>query len=246
MADISEEGLGFGVPIAQYRRDFFFPGTSEVSCEGLVPEGESWKSFDLNLIERHQGPVNDKIRMFSWVYQRVFNRYYKSFLGQRMARIFKPRDSKTLVGSRIREPTFLRVPSKGKVITRYQIVSHRIDLRMRVSDLSSEGLQQVYIANELGGTIFDRFYDDAGTRLIGETIGGWRRIHAERAAFVAPSLDLAFVVEIPNNVDCYVGREVIAPDIHWSGVIFQPNGITEDVAYAVRMTTARGRKVVSL
>lgn len=246
IADISEEGLGFGVPIAQYWRDFVFPGTSEVSCEGLVPEGESWKTFDLNMIERHQGSVKNRVQMFSWVYQRAYNRYYKSYLGQKLARLTKPRNPKAAAGSRIKEPTFLRVASRGKVTTRYQISSCRIDLQTRVSGLSEEGLQHVYIANELGGTVFDHFYDDSGTRLHGETIGGWKHVHAERAAFVAPSLDLAFVVEIPDGVECYVGREIIAPDIHWSGVVLQLDDITEEVAYTVRMTTARGAKVVSL
>ncbi len=246
VADVCEEGLGFGVPIAQYRRDFLFPGTSEVSCEGLVPEGEAWKVFHLNLIERHQGSTDNEIHMFSWVYQRAYNRYYKSCLGQKLTTLRKPLESQAQASSKKRAPTFLRVAGRGKVVTRYRRVSGQIDVLADVSDLSDRGLQHVYVSNELGGTAFNVFYDSSGTRLVGNEIGGWRRIRADKAAFAAPTLDLAFVVEIPEDVDCYIGREIIAPDIHWSGVIFQLDHASQQLAYRLHMTTARGAKVMSL
>lgn len=244
-ADICEEGLGFGVPIAQYRRDFFFPGSSEVSHEGVVPEGSSWKEFDLNLIERRQGQADNEVRMFSWVYPRTFNRFYKSALGQKLMTVLKPNSTLAETESPNKEHTFLQVASKGKVITKYSRVSGRIDLLTDVSNLSTTGLQHVYISNEVGGTAFDHFYDSSGTKLVGDRIGGWTRIRAERAAFVAPALDLAVIVEIPDEVECYAGREIIAPDIHWSGVIFQVDSVEEEFAYSLRVTTARGGKVMS-
>ena len=52
-ADLCEEGVGFGVPLLQYKRDFFFPGKASTSDEGLLIEKNAWKRFQIDLVERH-------------------------------------------------------------------------------------------------------------------------------------------------------------------------------------------------
>lgn len=53
--DLCEEGLGFGVPILQYVRDFYFPGSAITLLAGPVDAtSHVAKKFNYDLIERKQ------------------------------------------------------------------------------------------------------------------------------------------------------------------------------------------------
>jgi hypothetical protein len=236
-ADLCEEGLGFGVPILQYKRDFFFPGTADVAIDGHVTEKKSWKRFVFDLIERPKQRNKDGIAPFSWIYQRIYNRMYKSSQGRLLIEL----GSRTgLNRRRALSPTvpdFLPVESSGEVIVTYSLgrgfgaVFVELDLRK----IKRDGLQHVYVSNELGGNHFTQYADSSGLRLNASDIGGWDRIRANWAVFFAPGLGLGFRVEIPRGVKAFRGREVIGSDISWSGVIFELPPDLDTFRYSVSM-----------
>jgi hypothetical protein len=240
--DLCEGGVGFGVPILQYKRDFYFPGTAAVSEEGRIKGDTAWKHFIMNLIDRRQRPGSESIASFSWVFQRIYNRAYKSTQGRRILQLITSRLGLTPPDS---DPSvFFRVKSKGSIITTYTLDAGAgiINVTIDFTGIDTSGLQQIYISNELGGTFFDVYTDSSGNRLEGNEIGEWNEIHGAWAAFFSPSLDIGFRVDIPRGVQAFRGREKIGLDICWSGVILMLSPACKELKYeiAIRPGEFRG------
>ena len=231
--DLCEEGVGFGVPILQYRRDFFFPGTASVSEEGRVSGGSAWKKFTMDLIDRRQGRLSTRIRMLSWAPQRIYNRVYKSNYGRRVLRLIESRLEPLRPDY---DPSvFFRVKSRGSVLASYGIDEDAgiIDVTMDFSEVQRSGLQHIYVSNELGGNLFDVYTDSSGVVLQGEAIGAWDTICAAWAAIHSPTKKVGFRVEIPESVQAFRGREIIGLDICWSGIIFMMPPDTRHLRYRI-------------
>lgn len=233
--DLCEEGVGFGVPILQYKRDFFFPGSATVSDEGLLAGGKSWKRFQLDLVERHQD--SNSIQAFSWVYQRIYNRLYKSAQGKMLLDAFEVRTRKR--GERIGRTSskFFRVKKRGDVFVSFDtdVTNGRIVVELDFSSVAKSNLQHIYVANELGGTIFENYVDSSGIKLVGNEIGGWDKIHAKWAAFCAPIMNIGYQIEIPRNVQAFRGREIIGSNICWSGIIFMLSPAVQSIQYQINI-----------
>ena len=219
-SDLCEEGVGFGVPIVQFRRDFFFPGTSLVSHEGQIEDGSVWKKFTMDLIDRRQRRRSTRIGMLSWAPQRLYNSVYKSSYGRRVLRLFESRLE--FLRPDFDSSVFFRVRDRGSVLVTYAIDSdmREINVAMNFSGLRTSDLQHIYISNELGGTLFDVYTDSTGVVLQGEAIGVWDRIDGPWATLYSSNRHIGFRVEIPESVQAFRGREIIGNDICWSGIIF--------------------------
>ncbi|MFX1561569.1 MAG: hypothetical protein ACFFBL_13350 [Promethearchaeota archaeon] len=235
---LCEEGVGFGVPILQYKRDFYFSGTSIVSNDGRIEDGKVWKSFMMNLIDRRQRNDSSKISMFSWVFQRIYNRIYKSSFARRFVLILTKRIG--LDHPENDTSVFFGVKSKGTVLSSYLIDSgtNTIQVQLDFSEIQTSGLQHIYISNELGGRFFDAYTDSSGMYLQGDEISGWDEIHATWAEFQSAALNIAFRVVIPERVKAFRGREIIGKDICWSGVIFMLPPASKTVRYQITIRTS--------
>ncbi|MFX1263631.1 MAG: hypothetical protein ACFFAZ_16345 [Promethearchaeota archaeon] len=233
LAEMCEEGVGFGVPILQYKRDFYFPGTAVVSEEGRVRGDNAWKCFSMNLIDRRQQQDSESINSFSWVFQRMYNRAYKSPQGRRILQLMTSRLGFNAPDS---DPSvFFRVKSKGSILAAYRLNADTgvITVKLDFSGIDVSGLQHIYVSNELGGSYFDVYTDSSGIKLKGDEIGGWDRIHAAWAAFLSPAMNIGFRVDIPNRIRAFRGREIIGRDICWSGVIFMLSPACSELKYDI-------------
>ena len=235
-SNLCEEGVGFGVPIAQFKRDFFFPGTSLVSHEGQIEDGSVWKKFTMDLIDRRQGRRSTRIAMFSWAPQRLYNRVYKSTHGRRVLRLIEAR--LTSLHSDFDPSVFFRVRDRGSVLVTYAIQAdtREIGVTIDFTEIHTSGLQYFYISNELGGNLFDIYTDSTGIVLQGEAIGAWDRIDAVWATLYSSTKGVGFRVEIPETVQAFRGREIIGQDICWSGIIFMAVPSISTINYRIVMT----------
>ena len=239
--DLCEEGVGLGVPILQYRRDFFFPGTATVSEEGRVSGGSAWKKFTMDLIDRRQGRLSTRIRMLSWAPQRIYNRVYKSKYGRRVLRLVEGRLESLRPDY---DPSvFFRVKSRGSVLASYTIDEEAgiIDVTMDFSGVQRSGLQHIYVSIELGGNLFNVYTDSSGAVLQGDAIGAWDTICATWAALHSPSKSVGFRVDIPESVQAFRGREIIGRDICWSGIIFMMPPSTTSLRYRITVIMNENR-----
>jgi hypothetical protein len=237
-SDLCEEGLGVGVPILQYRRDFYFPGSSKISnpSEGL---SVGWsKRFVFNLIERRQR-LHRQVGALSWVLPRILNWIYKSRSGRwllRLTPLIKTPLSLAFAWEQA-PPTFFKVHPRGNAHTQYIQKTHGGKVFVTL-DLNPqrEGLQHIYICNELGGTLFTEYYDSEGVRLVGEDISPWAQVSGRWAIFGSKQLNLGFRVDFPKQGVVFRGREVIpAQHVFWSGIIFRLSPATTRVSYQVQL-----------
>jgi hypothetical protein len=234
-SDLCEEGVGFGVPILQYKRDFFFSGASLVSEEGTMESRTAWKKYTMDLIDRRQGRQSKRISMFSWAPQRMYNRIYKSFNGRRVLRLIESRLE--WLRPNYDPSTFFRVRNRGTVFVSFTVdfEADVIEVAMDFSRIERSGLQHIYVSNELGGNLFESYTDSSGITLQGDAIGAWDRITASWAALYAPRRNVGFRVEVPESVQAFRGREIIGADISWSGIIFMVPPSTKNLLYKITM-----------
>ncbi len=236
-ADLCEEGIGIGVPLLKYRRDFYFPGTATTSEEGEIISQRVWKKFDLNLIDRHQKRASSGPETFSWVYQRLYNRVYKTTMGRRLIELSSRVAGNTGVNLKDHSPAFYRVESKGTIPVYYEFKNEKreIIVSMNFEDVDRNGLQEIFVSNELGGVLFDRYIDDTGIHLERDEISGWDRIEGRKATFYSPVANLFLEVSIPEELHAYRGREIIDDIISWSGVILSIPPNSKSLEYLVRI-----------
>jgi len=236
-ADLCEEGVGIGVPLLKYRRDFYFPGTATTSDEGKLKSQKAWKKFDLNLIDRHQKEDSVKPEAFSWVYQRLYNRVYKTALGRSLIELSSRAAGKMGVNVQTHTPAFYRVESKGTITVDYEFRNEKQEIlvSMDFEDIDRDGLQEILVSNELGGILFDQYTDDTGIHREQDEISGWDKIEGKKAIFYSTPANLFFEVSIPGEQSAFRGREIIDDIIRWSGVIISLPPSTMRVEYLVRI-----------
>lgn len=240
--DICGEGLGFGTPILQYRRDFYFPGSSTIHQQKENGNTRWTKTFTYNLIERWQPETHQSIAAFSWARPRLHNRIYKTTTGRHLLKLIAVADHLSLKrsGIQLATPRFIPVQSRGQSHCHYLVAESEqcLDIEMNFDTIVHHNLQSIYIANELGGCHFTRYYDSSGTQLGEYQIEPWAKINAQWAVFYAPHLDFGFQVKIPKGIKAFRGREVFeGNDIFWSGIILQLPKSTPKFRYIVRFGT---------
>ena len=238
-AKLCEEGVGFGVPILQYARDFYFPGSAKTTEKGSVSAGVYQKCFQYNLVERSQKPSERSVRPFSWVVHRLYNRIYKSSVGYAAISVCAPPNLNLRYGIKLPKSEFIPVRDRGWSCTTYALspAEGTIKLTVELDRVNREGLQQVYVSNEMGGHLFTHYFDSSGLRLRGEEIGGWSRINAKWVIIYAPAIGLGFRIDIPPSIAAFRGRETFSKNVSWSGVILSVSPSVRTIEYGVRLDT---------
>lgn len=218
--NIAEEGCGFGLPILRYKRDFYFPGSGWSSVSGLIVNESAWKCYKFDLIERSKKKQQNKVSSFSWVFPRLYHRMYEFPFLRKFLTLGLERRQQVLKKNYESQTTFHHVKSRGEACTTYTIDRERnkITIVVEFKDLVLDGLQHIYIMNELGGGFFDSYYDSLGNHREGNEIGEWNIISANWGVFYSKKLDLGFKVHVPSGTVAFRGREVIGNIISWSGL----------------------------
>jgi hypothetical protein len=235
---LCEEGLGFGVPILQYWRDFYFPGTGQVVKPDLRLERDWEKRFQMNLVERFHRQPSPRMTRFSWVVPRLHNWMYKSPMGRQFLSLIAAANGVVppVLGWAAPQPGFYRVTGRGEVRTIYRHDAQSGDLIIVVdlNRIARKALQRTYVSNELGGSHFTEYWDSSGLHLIGDSIGPWNHIHGRWAVFYAPKLNWGFRIQIPHGITAFRGREAFQRHgICWSGVILMLPVSTKRLVYRV-------------
>ncbi len=231
--DLCEEGLGFGAPILQYKRDFYFPGEGKILSENNLKL--MCKKFVFNLIERNQKETNN-IEYFSWVPSRLVNSIYKSNLGYFYLYLWEKLRRRIHIEDKISSTCFIKVESKGSAEAKfsYEQENGRIKIEVLFENVDTKNLQQIYICNELGGGFFTEYFDGSGLKLKSAQIRGWQTIKSDYAVFYSPNLKIGFKVIIPIGLKGFMGREVFSPRHSWSGIILSSPPVKK-ISYIVKI-----------
>jgi hypothetical protein len=235
--EVVGEGTGFGIPIVKYVDETVFSGSSLlfVSRKGNLVSIR--KEFFMDLLARdifrNLKMENRKIRLildyFSILYQ-MHKRLARSILlAKNVLLVFGVKSS------------FLRIPSRGKVIVTYVIDQNRIMVNLNFSFLDRIGLDKVFVLNEQGTRFFRIYTDSNGQRLVDEEIGAWDDVLADSAKITDCQNRVGFSAKNVKGSILRRGREHSRDSLDWVGLDYEFNLESDVFEYEIEILGASNK-----
>jgi len=218
--DLSEEGVGFGVPVVKRGLKTVFPGSLTV-CRDQAAGGRMLVAeFHLNLVERVSGPGGRSLR------SRALYLLTNGLAGLHR-RCPWSRPALTALSAGLRRLLRLRTvfapapldEEAGRVRVTYTLAQDNRGVQVAVdaSGLKARGITELVLMNEQGAHYFDLYRDSAGLTLRGKWIGSWDAVSADTATLLAPAQGLAFSMRQLKGARLYRGRELEGSRLAWCG-----------------------------
>lgn len=233
--DLSEEAVGFGLPVVKRGLHTLFPGMVSLTSE---QSGSVWQVdalFTVNLEERLTRGSTSRLRS-----QPVYAA--KDLLAATIRRSRALRSPLTSVSGCLRSQLGLRTvydeaDFRATVDVRYTIDSATgvMKVSLDASHLAGQGVTEVIVMNEQGGRVFDVYRDSAGRDLRGARIGVWDPVKAREASMVSGVRKLVYTVAGGNGATLYRGREVVGSRLAWSGFGYSFSPAVGKLEYVLRI-----------
>jgi hypothetical protein len=213
---LTEEAVGFGVPVLKRGLQTIFPSSVALTCQQRDSIWEITALFKLNLIEKISKGGNENVEN---------NLFYnvKNFMEAVIRNLPLLRGLLTEASSKLRqifnwETTYADANFSVELKMFYTIESStgKMIIEVDTSDLPSF-ITEVVVMNELGAHYFDRYLDTSGNFLQGDEIGCWDEVKAESARFESNSQRAAFSLGHEKDAILFRGRELIASRLAWAG-----------------------------
>ncbi len=217
--DLSEEGIGFGVPVLKSGHETIFPGYACVTADKDNDTIVVKIDYDMNLVERmavKSKSIDNKVfykikEYFSWLH-----REYPLLRG------ILVRSSNSLRRTCDIETRFEKAASTGiaSVVNTINIKKGTIHVNVDINNVKKERCTEVNIMNELGANHFDSYRDSNGLFLRGNAIGTWDEIFADEASFIDYCDNIAFTLKQVKGARMFRGRELVEERLAWSGFAY--------------------------
>jgi len=232
--DLSEEGIGFAVPVLKFGHETIFPGNACVSTEKDGDISVVKIDYDMNLVERM---VKSSKRIDSKAFYRI--KEYFSWLHREYPQLRKVlvRSSNSLRRNCGIESKFEKIASAGiaSVVNTVNTKRGTIHVGVDISNVKNDGYTEVNIMNELGANHFDRYRDSNGLFLKGNAIGTWGEIFADEASFIDSCDNIAFTLNAKKGARMFRGRELVEGRLAWSGLAYRLPGDIINFTYDIRI-----------
>lgn len=236
-SDLSEEGVGFGVPVLKSGYEAIFPGEANITS---VRDGDITivrAGYNMNLEERME--VRGRR-----IKSKNFYRVKESISGLHRERPWL-RKALTIASIVLRHSLgirtiFEKTRSFGTVHVMYTIDAGKgtVHVSMDTGGVYRDRCTGMIIMNEQGATYFDRYSDSDGTSLAGEAIGTWDEISADEASFIDPIDNVKFTLRQVKGARMLRGRELVKSRLAWSGLSYIIPQYASDFAYNIRIGRA--------
>lgn len=233
--DLSEEAVGFGLPVVKRGLHTIFPGTAALTSQQT---GSLWRIqalFTINLEER-------LTRGSSPSFHSRLIYVAKDFLAAIIRQSRPLRGSLTAASSRLRTSLDLRTVYeeagfRTALEVQYAIESATgvIQVSLDACQLVGQGVTEVILMNEQGGRSFDVYCDSVGGNLTGARIGVWDRVTAPVASMMSSTRKVVFTVAGGDGARLYRGREVVGSRLAWSGFGYSFNPALGKLEYSIRI-----------
>jgi hypothetical protein len=231
--DLSEEGVGFGVPVLKCGVRTVFPGTLELTGATEGPDWQVTATYHLDLVERLTARGGRAVRP-RLVYAA------RDSLAAVHRRVPALRRPLTATSNAVRRrlgwrTTFVRAGLVATVPVTYTVRGGEdvVTVAADLSGVPAGAATEIVLMNELGAGHFDRYEDSYGACLAGAEIGTWDEVDAATAAFVSSRRRLAFTLRRVPGARLLRGREAEAGRLAWAGFgyVVRPGapGLTYDV-----------------
>ncbi len=216
-ADLSEEGVGFGVPVVKRGRETLFPGALEVIELSFGSRPRLVALYTLDLVERLRGAGGD-------VVDRRGLYGAKDALAALHRRAPALRGPLTTVSSLLRASLgWTTVYERAGATAGTVAVAWVVDPAGGVLtvDVDLTGLApdvgEAVVMNEQGARCFDGYVEDGGAPRDAAGVATWDRVRAPRAAFVSGGRRVAFWALPADGARLYRGRELVGARLAWAG-----------------------------
>jgi hypothetical protein len=234
-ADLSEEAVGFGLPVVKRGLHTLFPGTVALTSGQT---GSVWRVqalFTFNLEERlRRGSARSLGSRSVYI--------AKDFLAAIIRRCRPLRGLLTAASSGLRSSLDLRtVYNKAdfgaalNVQYAIETTTGVIQVSLDASQLVGQGVTEGILMNEQGGRVFDVYRDSDGRSLRGARIGAWDRVTAAEASMFSSTRKLGYTVAGGQGARLYRGREVEGSRLAWSGFGYSFSPTLGKLEYVIRI-----------
>jgi hypothetical protein len=236
--DLSNEGVGFGVPVLKLGHRAVFAGSAEIIVHQGSPHSITM-TYTMDRVERLSGrrhrlilhrPLDEAREAFALLYRRaplLRRPLLAASNGIRWLLRVRTRFEQTTPVADV-TVTYAAGERPGEVVVSADL--------SRIPDTVTE----VVLMNELGADVFDRFVDSEGADLRGAAIGAWNQVRAARASFVAEKSGVSFTLESAPDpaapgVHLYKGREVAKGRLAWAGFGYSLRPGPPTLTYTLRV-----------
>jgi hypothetical protein len=233
--DLSEEGIGFAVPVLMFGHETIFPGNACMTTEKNGHKNVVRIDYDMNLVERMV--VKSRKRIESIAFYKIkeyFSRLHREY--PQLRRILV-RTSNSLRRTCGIETKFENTSSAGivSIVNTVDARKGTIHVVVDMSNVKKEGCTEVNIMNELGANHFDSYHDSNGLFLRGNAIGTWDETFADEASLIDSCDNIAFMLNRVKGARMFRGRELVEGRLAWSGLAYMlPHDII-NFAYDIRI-----------
>jgi hypothetical protein len=229
--DLSEEGVGFGVPLIKFGHKIIFPGSGHIT---LKKDRTFVKiDYDLNLAERMLVKGRKIESKTFYELKELLSRLHRE---HPFSREMLKKGSIAIRRALSLETRFQEIVSAGQVSVEYSISADgMIHVSADLSRVKKDGCTEVMIMNEQGANHFDTYCDSNGTILAGNTIGSWQETHSDEVSFIDSLHDLAFILSRVSGSRMFYGRELVGNRLGWSGLAYSLTPHKQYFAYDIRI-----------
>ena len=235
--DLSEEGVGFGVPVLKFGNETIFPGRRIITSTEKHDETIVKVDYDMNLVERMAIKGRKKISGGTFYkIKEVFSRLHREHPGLR--RIITHASIELRHAFNV-DTIFEEASSAGIVSVLYLIRpdSGMIEIKVDPGMVKKKGCSELIFMNEQGASYFDRYQDSNGTVLTGIEIGTWDETFADEASFIDLNDNIKFTLNKVKGSRMFRGREYVKDRLAWSGLAYVIPPV--DFAYSIKIGGCR-------
>jgi hypothetical protein len=233
--DLSEEAVGFGVPILKRGLQAIFPGEVELYPQTSSLPTEFSARYKMNLVEKiarsDDGILNNRYLYAS-----------KNLLAALIRRLPIIRKLLTGTSNLLRASFDLKTTYEPGEYFTFVAITYSIDPakgRIKVAligqDFIPGSINEIIMMNEQGAHHFDMYEEANGELKHGKQIGCWDEVAAQNAAFISSRQRISFSLPQVKGSKLYSGRELIGTRLAWSGFGYSLPPNLEHFSYEISL-----------
>lgn len=215
--DLSEEAVGFGVPILKRGLQTIFPGEVDLYLHGGKAQTIVSARFKLNLEERisrnGNGSLDNKLLYAA-----------KNSMAAVIRRFPFLRKLLTSTSNLLRSSLAWVTTYEPSTFSTYVVLTYRIDeannritVELVGGDFLSNSISEIVVMNEQGAHHFDQYQESAGNLQLGDEIGCWDLVISDEASFLDQIHKISFRLGQVSGARLYRGRELVDRRLAWAG-----------------------------
>jgi hypothetical protein len=233
--DLSEEAVGFGVPILKRGLQAIFPGEVELYPEASAPNQRITARYKLNLEEKISrngiGSINNR-----WMYasKNILAAVIRNWPLSRKVLITASSWLRSTFGWKT---TYEQADFSIFISMTYTVdkAAGKVFIELNGTEHATPNISEVIVMNEQGAHNFN-LYQEAGGRLQpGREIGCWDLVLGESATFISSGYGISFSLPQVKGAKLYRGRELIDSRLAWAGFGYSFAPDLPSFKYAIKL-----------